>query len=145
MTQLRTAFLLVLATAVAIERGSAQTQIPLRAVTLAVGTDSGVLGSISGLRQLPGGRVLVNDARRQRVLVLDSTLTIFAISADTLAAAARYGARWFGGLIPYMGDSTLLMDVDSKTFIVFDPAGKVVSTMAMPRPDDWWQPRQLAT
>src|SRR6185503_19999337 len=81
----------------------AQQQIPVRAVTPAVGTDSGVLGAITGLRHLPAGHVLVSDGSKQRLVVFDSTLSRFTITADTSGGSTtRYGSQLIGGLIEYV-------------------------------------------
>src|SRR4030088_3765118 len=74
----------------------------------AVGKDS--LGAVTTIRQLPGGRVLVNDIVGRRVVMLDSSLSSLTVIADTTSATANaYGVRP-GGLIAYPGDSTLFLD-----------------------------------
>ncbi|HTR79465.1 MAG TPA: hypothetical protein VMH39_15210, partial [Gemmatimonadaceae bacterium] len=58
-------------------------------------------GVIEDLRVLPGGRVMVNDAERHQVVLLDSALANPVVVADSTDATARaYGPRP-GGLIPY--------------------------------------------
>ena len=47
------------------------TTIPIRQVTSAVSSDSGVISSIYGLRGLPGNRVVVNDYFGKRVVLFD--------------------------------------------------------------------------
>ena len=51
---------------------------------------SDVFGSISSVRPLPGGRVLVNDLTRRQLLLLDSTFAQEAVVADTTAATANH-------------------------------------------------------
>lgn len=95
-----------------------------------------VLGSVSSVRPLPGGRILVNDIVRRQVVLLDSTFAREAVVADTTAATANaYGAR-AGGLIAYKGDSSLFVDPASLSMLVIDGAGKVARVMAVPRPND---------
>jgi hypothetical protein len=107
---------------------------PLGPVTRVSPTD--VLGSVSSVRPIPGGRILVNDLVRRQVVLLDSTFARELIVADTTAATANaYGAR-AGGLIPYRGDSSLFIDPASLSMLVIDPAGKVARVMAVPRPTD---------
>ncbi len=107
---------------------------PLGPVTRVSPTD--VLGSVSSVRPLPGGRLLVNDLVRRQVVLLDSMFAREMIVADTTAATANaYGAR-AGGLIPYRGDSSLFIDPASLSMLVIDPAGKVARVMAVPRPTD---------
>jgi len=70
------------------------------------------------------------------LLLLDSTLQGFAVIADSTAGAVNgYGQRP-GALIPYVADSTLYLDATAGSFLVIDPAGKVVRVMSPPRPSD---------
>lgn len=95
-----------------------------------------LLGSVATVRPLPGGRLLVNDLVRRQVVLLDSTMALSAVIADTTAATANaYGGR-SAGLIPYRGDSTLFIDPASLSMLVLDPEGKVTRVMAVPRPND---------
>ncbi|MDQ6872357.1 MAG: hypothetical protein M3037_10165 [Gemmatimonadota bacterium] len=100
----------------------------------AVGKDS--LGAVTTVRQLPGGRVLVNDIVGRRVVMLDSSLSSLTVVADTTSATANaYGVRP-GGLIAYRGDSTLFIDPASLSMLLIDPAGKVARVMSAPRAND---------
>lgn len=108
---------------------------PLRALGPALAS-SGPLGALSAVRALPGGRVLVNDPATRRVLMLDSTMKIVAVVADTTAATQKaYGVNG-GGLLVYHADSTLFVDPASYSMLVIDPDGKVVRVIAAPRPQD---------
>jgi hypothetical protein len=107
---------------------------PIGAVTRVSATDQ--LGSVSQVRALPAGRVLVNDIVRRQLVVLDSTFAVESVVADTTAAtASAYGSR-AGGLIPYRGDSSLFIDPASLSMLVVDGAGKISRVMAVPRPSD---------
>ncbi len=107
---------------------------PLGPVTRVSPSD--MLGSVSSVRPLPDGRILVNDLVRRQVVLLDSMFVREMIVADTTAATANaYGAR-AGGLIAYRGDSSLFIDPASLSMLVIDAAGKVARVMAVPRPTD---------
>lgn len=110
-------------------------QIPIR--TLApVAKVSGTFGGVLGVRQLPGGRVLINDVVRRRLAVFDSTLTSFTVLADTAGAGVKYtGVRGLA-LIPYLGDTTLFVDYDSRSLVVIGPDGKLGRTISAPIPRD---------
>jgi hypothetical protein len=100
----------------------------------AVGKDS--LGAITTVRQLPDGRVLVNDIVGRRVVMFDSSLSSFTVIADTTSATANaYGVRP-GGLIAYRGDSTLFIDPASLSMLLIDPTGKIARVMSAPRAND---------
>ena len=94
------------------------------------------MGAISAVRQLPGGRLLVNDPARRRVVMLDSMMKTIAVVADTTPATQNaYGVRG-GGILPWRGDSTLFLDPASLSMLVLDPSGMITRVMAAPRPDD---------
>ena len=119
---------------------SAQTtvppKVPVRQLAAATATSTEVLGSLAAVRHLPSGNVLVNDQARRRVLMMDSTLTILGVVADSTSSTANaYGAR-AGGLLAYRGDSSLFVDPASLSMLVIDPSGKIIRTMAAPRPND---------
>lgn len=107
---------------------------PLGPVTRVSQAD--LLGSVSAVRPLPGGRILVNDLVRRQLVLLDSAFVLESVIADTTAATANaYGGR-AGGLIRYRGDSSLFIDPASLSMLVIDGAGKVSRVMAVPRPND---------
>src|SRR4030088_3853468 len=100
----------------------------------AVGKDS--LAAVTTVRQLPGGRVLVNDIVGRRVVMFDSSLASLTVIADTPSATANaYGVRP-GGLIAYRGDSTLFIDPASLSMLLIDPTGKIARVMSAPRAND---------
>jgi len=108
---------------------------PARPLGQALAT-SDPMGAISAVRQLPGGRVLVNDPARRRVVMLDSNMKLIKVVADTTPATQNaYGARG-GGLLPWHGDSTLFLDPASLSMLVLDQDGEIKRVMAAPRPDD---------
>src|SRR6478735_8539606 len=108
---------------------------PARPLGQAIAT-SDPMGAISAVRQLPGGRVLVNDPARRRVVMLDSNMKLIKVVADTTPMTQNaYGTRG-GGLLPWHGDSTLFLDPASLSMLVLDQDGEIKRVMAAPRPDD---------
>ena len=111
-------------------------KIVVRPLPAPTATSTETVRSLAAVRQLPNGNVLVNDQAGRRVLLMDSTLTLLGVVADsTSSTASAYGPRP-GGLIPYRGDSTLFVDPASLSMLVIDPAGKIARVMAAPRPND---------
>ena len=72
---------------------------------------------------------------KKRVLLMDSTLAVVKVVADSTMSDASYGTR-AGGLIAYRGDSTLFIDPSALSMLVIDPDGKIARVMAAPRPND---------
>jgi len=113
----------------------AQQRPPARQLGAVLAT-SEPFAALSAVRQLPGGRVLVNDPAGRRVLLLDTALKQLKVVADsTPSTATAYGPRP-GGLLAYRGDSTLFVDPASLSMLVIDPAGTIARVMAAPRPND---------
>src|SRR5450759_1184266 len=113
-----------------------QQSIKARPLGVAKATSKELLGSATLARHLPNGSVIVNDAAKRRLLLLDSTLQGFVVIADSTSGSVNgYGQR-AGALIPYVADSTLYFDATAGSFLVIDPVGKVVRVMSPPRPSD---------
>src|SRR3954468_12052009 len=88
----------------------AQSLAPVRQLGPVTAVAKEPLGAVTTVRQLPDGRILVNDIVGRRVVMLDSSLSSLTVVADTTSATANaYGTRP-GGLIAYHGDSTLFID-----------------------------------
>src|SRR5207248_6262991 len=89
-------------------------------------------GNIAGIRPLAGGRLIVNDVGKRRLLLLDSNLTIISVLADSAAGSKNpYGARL--GMIPYLADTSFLVDAQSYSIQVLDPSGNVTRVISVPR------------
>jgi hypothetical protein len=126
--------LLVAAGTVPVHAQSGPAVRPLGAVTRV--SPAGLLGSVSVVRAMPGGRLLVNDVLKRRVVLLDSTFAVASVVADTTpATASAYGAR-AAGLVGFKGDSSLFIDPQSLSMMVISPGGEVGRVMAIPRPND---------
>ncbi len=98
-------------------------------------TSAEPMASVSQVRAVSGGRVLVHDNTGRRVLLFDSTFKKFTVIADTTGATGNaYGSR-LGGLISARGDTTLFVDPQSISMLVIDGNGKIVRTMAAPQPN----------
>ena len=111
-------------------------KIVTRQLPVAMATSTDTIGSVAAVRQLPNGNVLVNDQARRRVIMLDRNMKLVSVVADSTSSTANaYGARP-GGLLAYRGDSTLFVDPASLSMLVIDPNGKIIRTMAAPRPND---------
>lgn len=109
---------------------------PIRPLAPAVVVGAESLGTVTAIRALSNGSVLVNDMRNRRVLLFDSTLKVLRVVADSTSNTANaYGGR-VGGLIPYKGDSTLFVDPASSSMLVIDATGKIVRVMSVPRSQD---------
>jgi hypothetical protein len=111
-------------------------KVATRPLPAPTATSTETVRSLAAVRHLPNGNVLVNDQAGRRVLLLDSTLKLVGVVADSTSnTQSAYGPRP-GGLIAYRGDSTLFVDPASLSMLVIDPAGKIARVMAAPRAND---------
>ena len=116
-------------------RAQQSSRPPLRPLGPVVAT-SDAMSAVSAVQPLPGGRLLVNDPARRRVVLLDSMLKQIAVVADTTAATRNAYGGQNGGLIPFRGDSALFVDPQSLSMLVIAPDGKIARIMAAPRAND---------
>jgi hypothetical protein len=122
--------------AVAAAAASAQQRPPIRQLGATSAKSTEVLGGVQGVRQLPDGRVLVNDVPKRRVLLFDPALSAFTVIADSTSATANAYSGRIGGLIPYKGDSSIFIDPIALSMLVLDGTGKVARVMSVPRSQD---------
>ena len=128
--------LLALASLGAAGPALAQTLPPVRQLPPVVARSTEPLGAVSTVFELPGGKLLVNDILRRRVVLFDSAFSSVTVVADSTSSTANaYGGR-AGGLMAYRGDSALFVDPASLSMLVIDPTGKITRVMSAPRPNE---------
>ena len=94
-----------------------------------------VFGSLLDVREVGGGRLIVNDGLRRQMLLMDSSLALLGIPVDSAPGSSNsYGPRAVP-LVRYIGDSLLTSDMNAGTMLVMSPAGQVVRAMAEPIED----------
>lgn len=114
----------------------AQASVPAHALGPLMAESRENYGLIQSVRGLSDGRVLVNDAVKHRVLLLDKNLGLVSVVADSTPGVVNGHGDRPGALIPYVADSTLYVDMTSQSFLVIDPSGTIARVMAVPRPND---------
>ena len=128
-------FLLTVAAALPASAIAAQAPV-VRLINAPEASSPHVFGAVGAIRQLPGGKVLVNDVAKRQLTLLDPALGSATIVADSVSGTANsYGVRP-GGLIAYVGDSTLFVDPAGLSMFVIDPAGKIARVASVPRSQD---------
>ncbi|MEO7082969.1 MAG: hypothetical protein ABI442_20905 [Gemmatimonadaceae bacterium] len=113
----------------------AQAPIPIRTIGPILATSTEDVGQAVSVRATSDGHVIVGAAGRQRVYAFDSTLRSFTLVVDSGAGTGSIPIRTTG-LIPYLGDSTLLPDFGANALLVLDATGKQVRSMAPPHAQD---------
>jgi hypothetical protein len=109
---------------------------PIQRITTASALSTERLGTITSVRELRDGRVLLNDGTRRRLLLMDTTLAVVGVVLDSLSEIANtYGTRP-GALIPYRADTTLFVDPASYAIVVLDPEAKITRIRSVWRVQD---------
>ena len=108
----------------------------VRRISTASAVSTEQLGNIVNVRELSGGRVLVNDGARRRLLMMDSTLKVREVVLDSMTEVANaYGVRQ-GVLMAYRGDSSLFFDPMSYAVLVLDEDARIARVRSVPRVRD---------
>lgn len=118
------------------ERPRAAGGPPIRRIATAAAVSQQALGAISGVRELPDGRVLLNDGGSRRLLLLDSTLATERVVLDSASELANTYGNQPGALIAHRGDSSIFIDRVSLALLVIDPEGRVARVRSVPRAQD---------
>src|SRR5687767_3455865 len=98
--------------------------MPVRPIGPTIARGTTAFMSIEDIRELPGGRLLVNSMTTRRLLLLDSALRVTSVvAADTTPGALRPYGRIARRLLPFRSDSSLLSDPSAYSIHVLDPQG----------------------
>jgi hypothetical protein len=116
---------------------AAQAAVPVVTLPNATATSAERFGTIMNVRELPGGKVLVDDGQHRQVKLLTPTLATERIVLDSSLAAPNSYGNFPLALIPYLGDSTLYPSVNqARAVLVIDPSGNIARALAMPNQRD---------
>ena len=111
---------------------AAQSGIPVVNVTPAAAKTTTTLGAVLGVRELPDGRLVVNDAGRRQIKIFDATLAKATVAQDSIAGRSNsYGPR-AAQIAPYLGDSTMFTEIVSQDVLILDRNGQVARSLAPP-------------
>ena len=111
--------------------------VPVVTLSASTATSADRFGAILNVRELPGGRLLVDDGKNREVKLLSSSLTTERIVLDSALESANTYGNFPLALIPYLADSTLFPSPNkARAVFVIDPNGNVARTLAMPRASD---------
>jgi len=127
---------LIVGTATSLLAQQSPHALPARLIAAPEAKSAATLVSPVAVRELPDGRTLVNDTRRRQLLLFDRGLTAMTIVADSAGGRANSYGAGPGGIIPFLGDSTLLVDPAGLSMFVVDPSGKIARVASVPRSQD---------
>jgi len=124
------------ATTAASQPSPAQQGVPVVGLTPVSAKTPTTLGAILGVRELPGGRVLVNDAGRRQIKIFDPSLASAMTGQDSAAGTSNSYGSSPARIVPYLGDSTLFSVNVSRDVFVLDRNGQVARALALPSYQD---------
>lgn len=138
MNRLLAATALTLGTAgtLAAQPSTSTSRPPIRPLGPVMATSREPLGTVTNIRALADGKLLVNDMSGRRVLLMDSTFQVIKVVADTTPGNPNAYGGGIASLIAFRGDSTLFVDAQSLSMLVIDAAGEVQRVMSVPRAQD---------
>jgi hypothetical protein len=117
-----------------------QNGVPIFSVSTPLARTGTTLGAVLGLRELPGQRLLVNDAGRRQLKIFEPSLATAAVALDSTPGTSNsYGPRP-SRIVSYLGDSTLMTEIVDREAFVLDRDGHFVRALAMPQWEDGWVP-----
>lgn len=135
ITRIATAIAAVAGLSAVAAAQSATAKIPIKSLSAPLARTSASLGKVF-VRELPGHKLLADDAEHHQVLLFDSTLTTSTVVIDSTPGARNSYGPNPAPIIPYLGDSTLFVDNVSQSLVVIDPQGKIARIMAAPQPQN---------
>ena len=118
--------------AAAAGQATAQAGVPVVGVTAASAKTSTSFGAVLGLRELPDGRLLVNDAGRRQLKVFDRSLATATTALDSISGTPRSYGDYPATILPYLGDSTIFVGRGEEGVGVLDAKGTFVRALALP-------------
>lgn len=92
----------------------------------------GILGSVSYVRSLPNGNVIVSDVQRAQVILFDANLEKLKAIYDSTTSDWAGLFYPMGAILAFKGDSTLFIDIRALSMLVLDASGHVARVMAIP-------------
>ncbi len=119
--------------------------VPVVELPAAATVSTDRFGAILAVRELPGGSVLVNDAARKQVKMLDAGLKLVSIVFDTVRGQPNFYGPRIMPLIPYAGDSTLFPTLNSRSLAMLDPQAKNIRALTTPVVMDVFYLRRAGT
>jgi hypothetical protein len=126
-------WLAVLIVAFASAAFAQQARVPTVTITAIEAKSTDPFSPMVAVRGLSDGNVIVADPSpaTRRMVLLDASMARVRVIMDS--AAMNLGSN---GLIPFAGDSTVVVEMSSQTMLVMDPTGKVARVMAPPKAQD---------
>jgi hypothetical protein len=117
-------------------RAQAPVTLPVVELPAATAVSTERFGTILGVRELPDGSVLVDDAARKQVKMLGPGLALAKVVFDTVRGQPNFYGPRIMPLIPYPGDSTLFPTLNSRSLAMLDPRGENARALTTPVVND---------
>ena len=111
------------------------TKVPVHMLGPILARSAVTFDTLVNVHALSDGRVVVNDILGRRLVSLDRTLTKMTVIADTSATSPRPYTNETT-LLPYVGDSLMLLDFRAAALVVVEPSGRFGRVSSPPKTSD---------
>jgi len=118
------------------DTASTANAVPVREVSAVLARSAQPIGSVTSLRALSDGSVFVLDFQKRQLVRFDPSLSSVLVVADSAPGAMMPYPQRPIGMLPYLGDSTIVADPSTMSLVVLDKSGRAARVMASPRPND---------
>lgn len=132
--------LLSVTTSLHAQSRDAKSSAPIREVSTPTATSTHPFKFIFTVRETSGGRLLVSDAYRHQLVLLDGNLSNPVVVIDSVNPGGQAYGDYPVPTLKWRGDSSIHMDMPSRSYLVLDGMGKIVRTMAPPKQSDYGRP-----
>lgn len=111
---------------------AAQINISVRELAPVEATSVDHFGIVLSVRPLKNGGILVNDAGRRQLIILDAALSNWRVLLDSTSVRGMSYGPLGSPVIPYVADSSLFVDGQSLALIKISPQGELLAVVSAP-------------
>jgi hypothetical protein len=113
-----------------------QTRAPIRQLGAIIAKAPVTFDTLINVRGLSDGRIIVNDAVGFKLITLDPTFTRITVWSDTSGTTKNSYGTQPAVMMPVGGDSSVIIELRSRSLIMIDPQGNYGRVFALPKTGD---------
>lgn len=117
-------------------QGQTQTRAPIRPLGAIIAKAPVTFDTLINVRGLTDGRIVVNDAVGFKLITLDPTFTKVTVWSDTAGTTKNNYGTQPAVVMPVGGDSSVIIELRSRSLIMIDPQGNFGRVFALPKTGD---------
>jgi hypothetical protein len=114
----------------------APARAPIRPLGAIIAKAPVTFDTLINVRGLSDGRIVVNDAVGFKLITLDPTFTKITVWSDTAGTTKNNYGTQPAVVMPVGGDSSVIIELRSRSLIMIDPQGNFGRVFALPKTGD---------